>query len=370
MNTLANSSAVNEPRLGGKAIGGSFTIIECSPPQLPDSVRDMEALFLAVIFGCHAGLFRDALHEVYIPRIQRGNASFAAKVLGVRGPLLLVLVHFFEHERWGSPAKTDVVGQSLTAEDQLFILMQSGLYLTATRGFAVPESRICYESAESLCYSLNRPLLLYVALIGRWRYSIMTEKLTASMQIARRIYSLAQEQNNSALMIGAHRDFGRDALLFGPFRDGATIRDAGCSDLSLKRRTVSGRRGPRAGRRLFVLGGSIRVASRRDRLLPATMAEAISLAKEVNDMHALTIALLNAACLAHFERNPAEVERCASDLIELCTRQNFATWLPPGAVLRGWARSALGDPVEGILWIEDGIRDYRATGSIWVCPII
>jgi hypothetical protein len=46
-------------------------------PQLPDSVRDMEPVFSAVIFGCNAGLFRDALHEVYIPRIQRGNASFA-----------------------------------------------------------------------------------------------------------------------------------------------------------------------------------------------------------------------------------------------------------------------------------------------------
>jgi hypothetical protein len=42
----------------------------------------MEPLFLAVICGCHAGLFREALHEIYIPRIQRGNVSFAAKVLG------------------------------------------------------------------------------------------------------------------------------------------------------------------------------------------------------------------------------------------------------------------------------------------------
>ena len=69
-------------------------------PRLPDSVRDMEPLFLAAIFGCNAGLFRDALHEIYIPRIQRGNASFAAKVLGVRGALLSVLVHFFENGRW------------------------------------------------------------------------------------------------------------------------------------------------------------------------------------------------------------------------------------------------------------------------------
>jgi len=36
----------------------------------------MEPLFLAVICGNQAGLFREALHEVYIPRIQRGNAFF------------------------------------------------------------------------------------------------------------------------------------------------------------------------------------------------------------------------------------------------------------------------------------------------------
>ena len=117
----------------------------------------MEPLFLAVICGCNAGLFREALHEVYIPRIQRGNASFAANVLGAREALLSVLVHFFEHGRWGSPVETGVEGQSLTAEDQLFILMQAGLYLTATRGLQSPEAHICYERAEPLCHSLNRP---------------------------------------------------------------------------------------------------------------------------------------------------------------------------------------------------------------------
>ena len=74
-------------------------------PQLPNNFREMEPLFSAVICGCNAGLFREALHEVYIPRIQRGNAYFAAKVLGATEPLLSVLVHFFEHGRWGSSLK-------------------------------------------------------------------------------------------------------------------------------------------------------------------------------------------------------------------------------------------------------------------------
>jgi hypothetical protein len=37
----------------------------------------------------------------------------------------------------------------------------------------------------------------------------------------------------------------------------------------------------------------------------------------------------------HHERNPAEVERLASELIELSTRENFSLWLAGGAILRG-----------------------------------
>ena len=67
--------------------------------------------------------------------------------------------------------------------------------------------------------------------------------------------------------------------------------------------------------------------SERSPLAKRPWTEAISLAKELNDMHALALALDWAASLAHYERNPAEVERLASDLIELSTRHNFAYWL-------------------------------------------
>ena len=43
-------------------------------------------------------------------------------------------------------------------------------------------------------------------------------------------------------------------------------------------------------------------------------------------------------------------------------------WLALGAIHRGWARSASGDTAEGILWIEQGIRDFRATGSVLGLP--
>jgi len=333
-------------------------------PQLPDSFRDMEPLFLAVICGCRAGLFREALHEIYIPRIQRGNASFAANVLGARGAVLSVLAHFFEHGRWGSPAEMGVEGQSLTAEDHLFILMQAALYLTVTRGFAAPEPRICYERVESLCHSLNRPLLLYSALISQWRYSLWTDKLTATMQIAERVYSLAQQQNDARLMMGAYRALASTLYFLGDFESAQQYAMRGLEiwrsgGVQCQVEEVSA---PAVNCLCFKALSEWHFGE--NAAGKATMAEAIPLAKELNDMPALAVALFFAAHLAHFEVNRAEVERLALDLIELATRQNFVLWLPIGAVLRGWARSASGATDEGISWIEDGVGDYRATGSM------
>jgi serine/threonine protein kinase/DNA-directed RNA polymerase specialized sigma24 family protein/tetratricopeptide (TPR) repeat protein len=335
---------------------------------LPDSIREMEPLFLAVISGCNAGLYRDALHDVYIPRIQRGNPCFTANVLGARGALLSVLVHFFGHGRWGSPVELGAEGQSLTAEDQLFVLTQAGLYLTATRGLASPDARICWERAEPLCRSLDHPLLLYSALAGQWRYPFMTAKLTTAMQIAERIYSLAQEQNNSVLMIGAHGYLGATLYFLGDFE-------------AAQQNTFRGLQIWRSGGAPFPVEDFIappvhcllyqalsewhlgQVATCQQ-----TMAEAISLAKQLHDTQASVYLVYWSAFLAYFEANLAETERLASDLLERCSRQNFANWLPHARILRGWVRSASGDLILGISWIEEGIEGYRAAGAILALP--
>jgi NACHT domain len=332
-------------------------------PQLPDSFSEMEPLFLAVICGCNAGLFREALHDVYMPRIQRGEALFAAMVLGARGALLSVLVHFFEHGRWGSPVETTVEGQSLTAEDQLFILMQAAPYLTATRGSGALEARICYERAESLCHSLGRPLLLYT-LIGQWRFSLVTDKLTATMQIAKRIYALAQEQDDPTLKIWGYNTLACTLYWSGDF---AAARQFAMHGVQIWR-SGGGESHPEDVDTPVV--GCLCYKALSEWHLgeiassDATMAESIALAKELKDMHALAVALHFAAHLAHRERNPAEAESLASELIELSTRQNFAHLLAIGEILRGWARSVSGNTAEGLSWIEQGIRDYRSTGIV------
>ena len=229
----------------------------------------MEPLFSSVICGCNAGLFREALYYIIIPRIQRGDVYFAANVLGARGALLLVLVHFFEHARWGSPVQTGVAEQSLTAEDQLFILTQAMLYLTATRSPAAPEIRICYELAEPLCHSLNRPLLLYVALVIHFRFSFHTEKLTAAMRIAERVCVLAEEQNNPALKIGAYHILASTFYHLGDFQAARKYARSGIQiwrSWACRLRWRTSKQPPSV---VYAMTGSIRLAFRRDGLLPS-----------------------------------------------------------------------------------------------------
>ena len=188
------------------------------------------------------------------------------------------------------------------------------------------------------------------------------------MQIAERVYSLAQEQDDSALMIGAYSASASTLYFSGDF--------------------VSARQNAMLSLQIWRLGGGQSHVEDVDTPVlgclchgaisewhfgeiatcEATMTEAIAVAKELKDMHALAHGARLFGWLAHSERNPSKVERLASEVIELSTRYNFVFWMATAAILRGWARSALGYTAEGVSWIENGIGDFRATGTIIGLP--
>jgi hypothetical protein len=228
--------------------------------------------------------------------------------------------------------------------------------------------QICYEHVESLSHSLNRPLPVSV-LLGQWLYAIATDKLTTTMQVAKRIYLLAQEENSAALMIGAYRALASTHYYLGDFESSRQYAMHGIEIWLSEgvRSPVEEVTASAAPVACLVFGALSEWHLGEIASCKATMAKAISLAKELNDMHSLGHALYHAAILANLEGNPAEVERLASDTIDLSARQNFALWLAGGEVLRGWARSACCATAEGLAWIEGGIEDWMATGAIlWV----
>jgi hypothetical protein len=196
----------------------------------------------------------------------------------------------------------------------------------------------------------------------------MTDKLSSALQFAKRVYLLAQEQNHPALMIGACRAFAFTLTFLGDFEvarqyatRGVNIWRSGVVESPIEEVNA-----PALSCLIFEAFCGWHIGEIDS--CHATIAEAISIARERNDMHGLAAALLFAAILAQLEHSPARTEKFAAEMIEVSTRQHFEAWLASGTILRGWARTAVSKTAEGISWIEHGIADMRATGSIRAVP--
>jgi serine/threonine protein kinase len=338
-------------------------------PAFPDSFEQMEPLLLATIFGCNAGLFRETLHEVYIPRIQRGSESYTATVVGAKGALLSTLAHFFEDGRWGVFLESDIEGQSLSAEDQVFVLMQSALYL-ASISDSSPEAQACYERAESLCLSLNRPQLLNAALMGQWQHSLVTNTLPVTIKIADRISTLAQEHGDPVLMIGAYCALADSAYCGGQFRGAHTHAIRGI-ELWKSRGgldSIAFLEAPPAT--FFVIKSLCEWHFGEAEQCKLAMAAAVSVAKALKDTQALVKAIYFSSMIAHFNGDVDSVNRLSSELLEISSKNNFLTWLPLGQAHRGWVTSRSGDTVKGLTSIDKAIIDYKNRGSILGLPYL
>jgi hypothetical protein len=204
--------------------------------------------------------------------------------------------------------------------------------------------------------------------MGQVGCTLITDKMSAALQIAQRVYSLSQEQDDPTLMIGAASCLSLTFYNMGDFESGRQYARGGVQ-IWLSGRAQSHGEGLYTpivtclcyqAMSEWALG---EITSCR-----ANLARGISLAKELNDPNALAMGLAWSAVVGHADRNFAEVKRLASDLIELSARHNFVQWLAVGAIWRGWARSTSGDIAQGIRWIEGGISDYRATGAVLGLP--
>ena len=148
----------------------------------------------------------------------------------------------------------------------------------------------------------------------------MTGTLTAAMKIVRRSYLLAQAQNDPALIMGSYRHFAATLYYGGDFDAARQYAMHGLQiwRSGIVRSPIEELIAPAVECLTYEALSEWHLGEIAS--CKTNMAEAIALAKELNDMAALGLALYWAGLLAHFEGIPAEVERLALELIELCTR--------------------------------------------------
>lgn len=101
-----------------------FEHLQKVAPEFPETTEAMAPLYAAVVHGCHAGRWQEALDEVFWRRVRRGVESFDWKKLGAFGAQIGMLAAFFD------PPWTRV-NPGLTEADQGFVLGEVGFALRA-----------------------------------------------------------------------------------------------------------------------------------------------------------------------------------------------------------------------------------------------
>jgi class 3 adenylate cyclase/predicted ATPase len=239
-----------------------------------------------------------------------------------------------------------------------------GASLIATKGFAAPEVGQTYTYARQLCHHLDDVHHRFPVLRGLWNYYVTRAELRTAHALGEELLTLAQQAQDSAMLLAAHRALGTTLLHLGAPASAHTHFAQGIALYNPQQhRTSAFRYGEDSGVichsfaawALWSLGYPEQGLTRSQ--------EAVTLGQQIAHPFSLSFALSCAAQFHQHRREGRATQERAEATILLATEQGFPFWMAIGSSLRGWALAHQGQAQEGIAQIAQGLRAHRATGA-------
>ena len=252
--------------------------------------------------------------------------------------------------------------QRLQREVDMHIAL--GASLSATKGFATPEVEQTYSHAQHLCQHLEDPQRLFSVLRGLWIYSNVRAELQTAHTLGEQLLTLAQQIQDSAMLVVAHRALGATLYHLGAVASAHTHFAQGMALYDPQQSRASTLLyGEDAGVvchsfapwTLWYLGYPDQGLVRNQ--------EAVTLAQQVAHPFSLSFALSFAALFHQYRREVQAAQEHAEAAIRLAKEQGFPDWMAFGSLIRAWALAQQGQAQEGIEQIHLGLTTYRATGA-------
>jgi tetratricopeptide (TPR) repeat protein len=257
-------------------------------------------------------------------------------------------------------------------EREIQLRLALGNAHTLVDGASSSSCRPEFAAALELCNrymdapELERPR--FMAVNGLWSYHVMRcdtdelrELVTLQSELAERANSESYRlvaSNAEAITRFYEGDFARSLETL----DGATQR----YNSALARRIARGTAGPwRTSAFLSptYYAWCLALVGRGDeaeRLAARTLAEARQLGT-----HAHVQALTYVAAVFETTRDVNKAREVSQQIIELAETFGYSSWIGSvGHCVSGWARSCLGEAVEGLAQLQQGFDTFRATGEV------
>jgi predicted ATPase len=255
--------------------------------------------------------------------------------------------------------------QRLQREVDMLIVL--GASLSATKGYAAPEVKQTYTRAQQLCEHLEDSSQLFLVLRGLWNNYLVRAELQTAHALGEQLLTLAQQIQDSAMLVAAHRALGVTLLHLGAVVSAHThfVQGIQLYDAQQHRAAV------------FLYGEDVGVICHS--FAPWTLwylgypeqglarsQEAVTLAQQCAHPLSLSFALSLAAGFHQLRCEEHTAQEYAEAAIRLTTEQGFPHWRAYSAILRAWVLAHQGQAQEGVEQINQGLRAYRATGAeLW-----
>ncbi|QGJ68817.1 Transcriptional activator domain-containing protein [Planctomycetales bacterium 10988] len=253
------------------------------------------------------------------------------------------------------------------ARKELALQIVLGPALFATKDWTAFDVERAYIRAQELCHGLGESPELFPALWGLFLFHIARGEISAGLKQGTQLLDLAQQAQDSALLLQAHHALGPTYSLTGNWS--AAKRHLEHAIACYDRREHS--------THAFRFGGhdpcvcclsygakSLWMLGYPDQALKRSQ-EALALAQELGHPTSLAHTQLSAAILYQFLRDVSATFKMTEELQVLAADQGLKFYLAGGSVLKGWALVEMGQFVEGIDLIRQGFEIGGATLAHW-----
>jgi predicted ATPase len=239
-----------------------------------------------------------------------------------------------------------------------------GLQLQVTEGYATPGAERAYTRARDLCLLEPGKPSLFPVLWGLWLFHKVRSELPRAQEIADELQAQAQALHDPNLALQAHQALGLTALCRGRLTTAVTHVEQAAALYDPSRHSAHASLfGQDPGVICKAYGA---VALWLLGFLDAARAQsdlAIHMSRELSPISQV-VALHFAAVQYQLSGDLVRTQECAEASRDLSAEHGFSFWLAGSSVLRGWALAKQGQATEGIDMIRQGLRDWRATGSV------
>jgi tetratricopeptide (TPR) repeat protein len=248
---------------------------------------------------------------------------------------------------------------------ELDLQVMLGNTLIATKGYAAPEPSAAFARARQLCEGLGRPAQFGQVLLGEFILRLNRGELRKAEHQAAEIRDLGETSNEVKWKRAGSAVSGNVCFWLGKFIDARAHCEKALSLRDPMHRGFAG--SPEHGQGLILinlcktlacLGYVDQANSRRD--------EAIAEARRRRSPFSIAGVLANAwhADWAIGASRAAErTLQSAEEILAIAHDQGFQFWLGVGSVMQGWSLATLGQAMEGIPLLLNGLALCRTVGT-------